>query len=63
MPANVEDIVPITVSRSSMTQCGRADNDDNRPLISDDRPDVYIYTYNILVTVLVIVQKYTGVRG
>ena len=48
MPANVDDIVPMTVSRSSMTHCGRTDNDDNNPLISDDRPDVLSYTHNAI---------------
>jgi len=45
MPANVDDIVPITVSRRIVTHCGRADSDDNRPLISDDRPDVLSHTH------------------
>jgi len=39
IPANVDDIVPITVSRSNINHCGRTDNDDNRPLMSDDSPD------------------------
>ena len=44
MPTKDDDIVPMMVTRSTMTHCGRADNDDNRPLMSDDRPDVLSHT-------------------
>jgi len=45
MPTKDDDIVPMMVTRSTMTHCGRADNDDNRPLMSDDRPDVLSHTH------------------
>ena len=41
MPANVDDMVPMTVSSNSTTDCGRTESDDSRWLMSDDRPDVF----------------------